>query len=99
MARVCREAGGRVRTNVFVRDLNLSNARPNDGRRIEVIADGLPLFHGAQLAVDATLVSALRSNGDARPRAADIDGAALQAARQGKSELTLSSSKRAGDPD
>jgi len=56
MARVCREAGARVRTNVMVRDLNLGVARPDDARRIEVVADGLPLFHGAQLAVDATVV-------------------------------------------
>ena len=84
VARVCREAGGRVRTNVFVRDLNLGAARPDDGRRIEVIADGLPLFHGAQLAVDATLVSALHTSGEPRPRAAGNDGAALQTARRRK---------------
>ena len=28
-----------------------------DNRRIEVVVDGLPLFHGSQLAVDTTLVS------------------------------------------
>ena len=74
----------RVRTNVFVHDLNLGASRPDDGRRIEVIADGLPLYHGAQLAVDATLVSALRGNGQARPGAAENDGAALRAARRRK---------------
>ena len=37
---VCREAGARVTTNVF-RDLNLAEFRGLDGRRIEVIADGL----------------------------------------------------------
>ena len=30
------------------------------GWRLEVVADGLPLFHGAQLAIDTTLVSFLR---------------------------------------
>ncbi len=48
-ARVCREAGARVSLNVFVRDLDLPVAQ-EDGRRLEVIADGLPLFGGVQLA-------------------------------------------------
>ena len=30
-----------------------------DERRIEVVANGLPLWHGSQLAVDATIVSPL----------------------------------------
>ena len=33
----------------------------DDGRRLEVVADGLPLFGDDQLAVDTTLVSALRA--------------------------------------
>ena len=40
---VCREAGGRVSMNVFVRDLDLPVARM-DSRRFEVVVDGLPLF-------------------------------------------------------
>ena len=44
-ARVCREAGARVSTNLFVRDLDLPVA-PHDARRLEVVADGLPLFGG-----------------------------------------------------
>ena len=51
-ARICREAGGRVRTNVFVLDLGVVN---QDTRRVEVV-DGLPLLQGAQLAADTTLV-------------------------------------------
>ena len=39
-ARVCREAGARVSTNLFVRDLDLSIAN-HDARRLEVVADGL----------------------------------------------------------
>jgi len=85
-ARICREAGARVRTNVCVRDLNVGVLAPTDGRRIEVIADGLPLFHGSQLAVDTTLVSALRRNGQARPGADLRDGVALQAASRRKRE-------------
>ena len=65
---------------MFVRDLNLLEVRPCDGRRIEVVADGLPLFHGAQLAVDATIVSALKRDGSARPGAVSSPGVALVAA-------------------
>jgi len=84
VARTCREAGARVQENRFLRDLNLSGVRADDGRRIEVIANGLPLFNGAQLAIDATLVSPLRRDGTARPRAAAQDGVALEAARRSK---------------
>ena len=84
-ARMCREAGGRVMTNVLVRELDLSPIDNRlDGRRLEVVADGLEAFGGAQLAIDTTLVCALRSDGTARPRAARVGGVALQAARARK---------------
>jgi hypothetical protein len=82
--RVCREAGARVRQNVFLRDLNVGPSRPTDGRRLEVVANGLPLYHGAQFAVDATLVCALKRSGEPRPGAAGGDGVALLAARRRK---------------
>ena len=44
VARICREAGGRVTTNVFVRNLDLVGPGVEDNRRLEVVADGLPLF-------------------------------------------------------
>ena len=83
-AQVCREAGGRVSTNVFVRALDLAAFNALDDRRVEVIADGLPVWHGAQLAIDTTLVSPLRGDGSARGRAADHSGSALQEARRRK---------------
>ena len=49
-ARICREAGGRVTTNVMVRDLDLAKPHVADTRRLEVVVDGLPVFGGAQLA-------------------------------------------------
>ena len=39
---------------------------------------------GAQLAVDVTLRSAVTSGGEARPRAADLDGAVADEARKDK---------------
>ena len=55
-----------------------------DGRRLEVVADGLTLWHRAQLAIDTTLVSPLRRDGSARFHAADHDGAVLMEARRRK---------------
>ena len=52
--RNCREAGAAVRPNVKLRDMNVL-VRADDERCIEVLASGLPLFHGAQLAVDISL--------------------------------------------
>ena len=48
-ARVCREPGGRVSVNVAVRDLDIGLPNEADARRLEVVVDGLPLFHGASL--------------------------------------------------
>ena len=64
-ARICREAGGRVTTNVLERDLDFEGPRQADARRLEVAVDGLPLFGGALVAVDATIVSTLRGDGTA----------------------------------
>ena len=44
--RICREAGGRVTQNIMVRDLDLEHLQGPGGRRLEVVADGLPLFGG-----------------------------------------------------
>ena len=87
-ARVCREAGGRVTLSlqlpctVRVSDLDLPPRGAHDQRRLEVVADGLPLFHGAQLAID----NGVSSEGDGRPgpQCARVDGAALVRARRRK---------------
>ena len=59
------------------------NVAALDSRRIEVLAQDLPCFSGAQLAVDITLCSALTSDGEAH-QAADVDGAVLILARHDK---------------
>ncbi len=82
-ARVCREAGATVATNVLLRDLNVVVDRQDD-RRLEVIANGLPLWGGVQLAVDTTLVSPLDSLGRPRSHARSFRGAALHTARLAK---------------
>ena len=55
-----------------------------DDRSIEVLASGLPLHHGAQLAVDITLRSAVTSFGAACPSASRVDGVTLDRARLDK---------------
>ena len=86
-ARVCREAGARVSTNVFLRDMNI-DIPVVDERRIEVVANGLPLWHGVQLAVDTTLICPLGRDGAPHPRAAIEPGICLVRAQQRKRERT-----------
>ena len=50
LARVCREAGATVRCNAKLRDMNV-RVHATDERSIEVLASGLAMNHGAQLAV------------------------------------------------
>ena len=46
-------------SNVFVRDMDLAAFDALDGRRLEIVADDLTLWRGAQLAIDTTMVSPL----------------------------------------
>ena len=83
-ARVCREAGARVTENVLVGDLDILAPDAADERRLEVIADGLPSFHGAQFAIDTTMGSPLGRDCAPHPQCADVDGAVMLAARHRK---------------
>ena len=80
LARVCREAGAAVRTNVKLRDMSISVSAPDN----RAMATGLPFHQGAQLAIDITLKSALTTTGEPCPGGATTNGAALQSARQQK---------------
>ena len=83
LARVCREAGARVRFDAYLRDMNVG-VLASDGRRIEVLAQDLSCFGGAQFVVDITLRSALTRAGEPQRNAADKDGAVLISARRDK---------------
>ena len=87
VARVCREAGAQVARNVRVGDMNI-DVPVSDARRIEVVANGLPLWHGAQLAIDATIVSPVTRTGSARPGADTRPAAAVQDAARRKRRQT-----------
>ena len=79
---VCREGGARVATNAFLRDMNV-DVPLADSRRIEGLANGLPLWQGAQVAVDTTFVSPVSSAGADR-----IPGKAAMDARRRKRQTT-----------
>ena len=83
LARVCREAGATVRYNARLRDMNVA-VTAQDDRAVEVLASGLPLFFGAQLAVDVTLRCALTAEGTGQPGAARFDSAVCSRAREEK---------------
>ena len=83
-ARVCKEAGARVTVHTRVADLNLPAVQQVDDRRIEVIANGLSLHNGSQLAIDTTLVAPLTSTGQPRRRGGQFAAAALHDARKAK---------------
>ena len=52
VARIFREAGAQVRYNAYLRDMNIGVSSV-DERRVEVLAQDLPCFGGAQLAVES----------------------------------------------
>ena len=72
-----------MKFNALLRDMNVG-VRATDDRKIEVLAQDLPCFGCAQLAIDVTLRSAVGRNGEARPHAAEVDGAVLLQARTDK---------------
>ena len=55
-----------------------------DERRIEVLAQDLPCFNGAQLAIDITMRSAPGASREAQPGATEEDGAVLVQAHREK---------------
>ena len=81
---VLSEAGGRVVPQQLLKDMDLALHAADDGRRVDVVAYGLPVFGGLPLCADATLVSPLHSDG--KPwRGADAEnGLRLRAARRRK---------------
>ena len=83
VARICREAGARVRNNVRLRDLNVA-VPAADERHIEVIASGLASFGGQQLAIDVTVRGVLDRRGEPRSQAHWKDGVTAETARRDK---------------
>ena len=77
----------RVGRNVALAAMNV-DVPIHDGRRIEVVCNGLPLWHGAQLAVDATLVSPVSRDGRPHPGTETQPGFAVRTAARRKRRQT-----------
>ena len=60
----------------------------HDARRFEVVCNGLPFWHGAQVAVDATIVTSTARDGTPQPRADVVPGTVLRNAANGKRRQT-----------
>ena len=72
-----------MRCDAKLRDINIDVLK-TDERAIEVLVSGLHMNHGAHLAVDITLSSAVTVCGRPCPNAASEDGAVLARARVDK---------------
>ena len=79
VAKICREAGGRVARNVAVANMNIASPI-TDGRRIEIVANGLQVYHGQQLAIDTTCVSPISRAGFSHPGTTSEPGRAVATA-------------------
>ena len=66
--------------------MGIPGVSASDDRAVEIVAKNLYVKHGIPLACDATVVSPLHANGDARRRAAVEDGVAIAAAEKDKRE-------------
>ena len=80
-----REAGARVIENFYLRNSSVP-VSPHDGRCVEILATGLPLYRGVPLAVDATMVSVLHADGSVWGAAAERDGTAITRAERTKTQ-------------
>ena len=83
IALVCSEAGGRVTTDVLLRDLDFEIADRTDARRLEVAVDGCSHLEPIWSPVPLTSPSsASRGDGSTRRGASCEDGVALAAVRR-----------------
>ena len=85
LARVCKEAGGRVLPSRPLSQMRIG-VPPSDHRNIEVYVCGLDCFNGAPLVLDATMVSPLQCNGNPHPRAEIEPGIRMQKRVEKKEE-------------
>ena len=67
--------------------MKLDGDSPKDNRRVEIMATGLPLYKGMSLICDASLVTPLKANGVARPRAAHEPGVAMAHIEEKKAKI------------
>ena len=85
LARICKEAGGRVLLNRPLSQLRIG-VPPSDARNVEVVVYGLQMYNGRPLVLDVTMVSPLACNGTPHPRAAVEPGIRMQVRAKHKYE-------------
>ena len=68
LARVCKEAGGRVLPNRPLSQMRIG-VPPSDTRNVEVYVSGLDCYNGRPLVLDPTMVSPLHCDGTPHPDA------------------------------
>ena len=88
-ARVLREAGREAGATVHCQHLLRHTTLPVDGednRRMDVVVNGLPLYHGRPLFCDATVRSPLKGDGEPHSKAATENGAVLRRAKTDKED-------------
>ena len=66
-----------VQKNLTLGDMRIEGVSPMDDRKVEILANNLPLNQGIPHLCDASLVSPIKANGIARPRAAHELGVAI----------------------
>ena len=76
---VLREAGARVVPQQLMRDMDVA-ITASDGRQLDLVAYGLPVFGGVPICGDATIVAPLDRQGRPKYGADEDDAAALHAA-------------------
>ena len=81
---ILREARGRVRERVLLREAGIDGTALTDGRNIEVVVTGLPIDHGIPVAIDATIISPLHADGTIWAGAATRPGASFKRAIDSK---------------
>ena len=60
---------------------------PDDQRRLDIVATGLPIAQGLPLFCDVTVLSPLTRNGDARPGTSNQGGSLLAAAERENNDM------------
>ena len=88
IAKVCEETLARLGKNVRLVAMTNPHVPVHDARRVVVVCNGPPSWHGARVAVFATIVSPIARNGTPKPRADFVPGAVLRNAANRKRRQT-----------
>ena len=86
LALILREAGARVQDRYPLNKAGIPTIPPTDKRHIEIVVTGLPLHQGKPIAIDVTLISPLKTNGQPHPNATRKAGSTFAAVEKRKKQ-------------